>query len=476
MGPYKLFLQQFENYAREVVAVARQNVNSSFTAIESFAVTISSFAASSNMTWPFVTVPNFAARADRLTKETKGFLVSMAPLVQADQRQEWDDYSLKQMPAMYQDAINYEGLNRSAEELVNATRKDIWYYKQAFNAQPDPVIDTSPGPWLVMWSLYPQDQVQQLPPTNLNIFSGQRSQSIFYTTESTLQPTFEFVEVQRNRFDCQVFQPIFEAPPGGKHSNSGDAKVVGILFVLIDWIFYFQNLLRSGANGIVVAMTSSCTNMTLTYQIDGLAATYVGLGDLHDHKYDYMEVTAPFLKFNVDPNRIPNGECIPDIALHIYPSQTLEDSFKTNNAAIYTTVVVLIFVFTSLVFVLYDFFVNRRQAKVMARIVRQDKIVSNLFPTAIRDRLYESNSAEDLRQRKADIDPDDFDNNEIFSASPLADLFPAVTVVFADISGFTAWSSTREPPQVFLLLEAIYSAFDKIAYRTGVFKVRTSPL
>ena len=39
--------------------------------------------------------------------------------------------------------------------------------------------------------------------------------------------------------------------------------------------------------------------------------------------------------------------------------------------------------------------------------------------------------------------------------------------------GFTAWSSTREPPDVFRLLETIYSSFDKIAERRRIFKVET---
>jgi class 3 adenylate cyclase len=45
--------------------------------------------------------------------------------------------------------------------------------------------------------------------------------------------------------------------------------------------------------------------------------------------------------------------------------------------------------------------------------------------------------------------------------------------MFADIAGFTAWSSEREPSQVFKLLETIYSAFDNIARRLHVFKVET---
>ena len=56
---------------------------------------------------------------------------------------------------------------------------------------------------------------------------------------------------------------------------------------------------------------------------------------------------------------------------------------------------------------------------------------------------------------------------------PIADLFPECTVMFADISGFTAWSSVREPAQVFKLLETLYSSFDKIAKKRGVFKVVT---
>jgi len=44
---------------------------------------------------------------------------------------------------------------------------------------------------------------------------------------------------------------------------------------------------------------------------------------------------------------------------------------------------------------------------------------------------------------------------------------------FADLVGFTAWSSMREPSQVFTLLETVYHEFDVIAKRRRVFKVET---
>ena len=52
-------------------------------------------------------------------------------------------------------------------------------------------------------------------------------------------------------------------------------------------------------------------------------------------------------------------------------------------------------------------------------------------------------------------------------------LQPNFTVLFADIAGFTAWSSIREPTQVFTLLETVYRSFDAIARRRHVFKVET---
>ena len=61
----------------------------------------------------------------------------------------------------------------------------------------------------------------------------------------------------------------------------------------------------------------------------------------------------------------------------------------------------------------------------------------------------------------------------LLGTEPLADFFPDVSIIFADIAGFAAWSSTRDPSQVFTLLETLYGAMDKSARKLGVFKVET---
>ncbi len=65
------------------------------------------------------------------------------------------------------------------------------------------------------------------------------------------------------------------------------------------------------------------------------------------------------------------------------------------------------------------------------------------------------------------------DTAAVRKGSPIADLLPEATVFFADLAGFTKWSSERKPTEVFGLLETIFGAFDSIAQRRKVFKVET---
>ena len=55
----------------------------------------------------------------------------------------------------------------------------------------------------------------------------------------------------------------------------------------------------------------------------------------------------------------------------------------------------------------------------------------------------------------------------------IADYFPDVTVLFADIAGFTPISSTVEPRRLVELLNRVFTGFDDAATRLGVEKVKT---
>jgi Adenylate and Guanylate cyclase catalytic domain len=133
---------------------------------------------------------------------------------------------------------------------------------------------------------------------------------------------------------------------------------------------------------------------------------------------------------------------------------------------------------------MYDSFVRRRNTTMVHAAARSNAILSSLFPAQIRDRLFaekdEDAAAKTDRMNilSADELGKKWDNsNEVnellYTSKPIADLFPETTILFADIVGFTAWSSVREPSQVFILLETLFRAFDEVARKRRVFKVET---
>lgn len=164
------------------------------------------------------------------------------------------------------------------------------------------------------------------------------------------------------------------------------------------------------------------------------------------------------------------------------------DEFITATPWVLVAAVVGVLLFAMAMFFFYDYLVERRQTLVLRKAVQSTAIVSSLFPKTVRDRLMNATSAlgdegeprtvagfqDRLRNRKASSGPrtDKIDPSDDFGET-IADLFPSCTVLFADIAGFTAWSSTREPSQVFTLLQNLYQAFDKVATRRRVFKVET---
>ncbi len=57
--------------------------------------------------------------------------------------------------------------------------------------------------------------------------------------------------------------------------------------------------------------------------------------------------------------------------------------------------------------------------------------------------------------------------------NPLADGFDQVTVLFADIVGFTSYAAEQDPEDVVVFLNEVFSGFDALAERHGVEKIKT---
>jgi adenylate cyclase len=88
----------------------------------------------------------------------------------------------------------------------------------------------------------------------------------------------------------------------------------------------------------------------------------------------------------------------------------------------------------------------------------------------------------DLRRRQAEARSEELLTNAIprsiatrlkHGEQRIAESYPATTVVFADIVGFTPWAQRTDPARVVALLDDLFSRFDALAAEHGVEKIKT---
>jgi len=100
--------------------------------------------------------------------------------------------------------------------------------------------------------------------------------------------------------------------------------------------------------------------------------------------------------------------------------------------------------------------VERLYDQVVAEQKMTDRLLLNVLPQAIVGRLKEQSGAIAV------------------NFPPLiADSFPDVTVLFADIVGFTKFSAGVSPEKLVVLLNEIFTSFDSIADNCGLEKIKT---
>jgi hypothetical protein len=213
----------------------------------------------------------------------------------------------------------------------------------------------------------------------------------------------------------------------------------GIFAMSIYWRDLLRDILPVGSDGVVVVVENPC-NPTFTYQINGPRTVYLGDVDAHDTKYDYLVEESDFLdlrKFAITESGytgIPLNDDYCPFHLRIYPSDDMKKHFVSSDNVIFAISAAMIFVFTTTVFLLYDYCVERRQRLVMTSAQKTSAIVHSLFPENVREAMY--NSAQEKEQKMDTWKSPDNPNEEDIARNlnPIAELYPNATVFFADIA------------------------------------------
>jgi adenylate cyclase len=102
-------------------------------------------------------------------------------------------------------------------------------------------------------------------------------------------------------------------------------------------------------------------------------------------------------------------------------------------------------------FVMMSYFVKQKNMALELLAVerqRSEQLIQNMLPPAISERLKKE-------QR------------------PIADQLEDVTIIFADIVGFTEYAMAHKPEEIVQLLDRVFSVFDKLSASLGLEKIKT---
>jgi Adenylate and Guanylate cyclase catalytic domain len=413
-----------------------------------------------NGSWPNVTIPSFVAHAGHLLTQSKGAsMVLLAPIVTDYERAGWESYA--QLVAQKRNIqVNPTIFMFSNGTMTNASFPPfapIWQVALELDA----ATNYSQVESLINYDILSVSVIQSQAMDVQELRGGDLS--CFLSNDSfanALAPVSSFLE--------PVFEVLEEKDHGG---------IVGYLQGQFNWTTEIVDMLQN-TDPLYVTLTDSC-NQSATWFVNGEESTLLGLDHLIPEEYASHQTThcistAPSV--NQTHSIHQNETC--SFVVGLYPSQEFREAYTSTFPVIYTSVVAIVFCLVVATFLCYDRFVQKRNEKVVRTAARSNAIVSSMFPTAFRDRLYRDSlngpgdSAKD--GLRSFLDFDEAGDTQLASGQPIADLFPDVTLMFADISGFTSWSSVREPAQVFVLLESCFHAFDAIAKRRRIFKVSYS--
>jgi hypothetical protein len=177
--------------------------------------------------------------------------------------------------------------------------------------------------------------------------------------------------------------------------------VVALLTAQIYWRDLIRSILPDGSNGIVVIVDCPC-NEKFSYQMFGSEVKYLGVGDLHDAKYQHLGRSgnlSDYTSVSVRKDAYSGHPLVNDFGpytLHIYPSDLMNADFKTSNGVIFMVSTICIFAFSAIVFFLYDRKVERRQKVAASTAQRSSALPSSLFPSTVRNQLIETQAECDV--------------------------------------------------------------------------------
>ena len=133
-----------------------------------------------------------------------------------------------------------------------------------------------------------------------------------------------------------------------------------------------------------VVVENTCDDV-LALEITGRDAKFLLRADLHDKTFADMAIESPFVPVHIQSEEINNLTC--HYTITVYPTKKFHSEYATKEAMRLASVVIGVFFVTALLFVIFDCIVRKRTEKVMDVALKQNVIVSSLFPKSVHAKM-----------------------------------------------------------------------------------------
>lgn len=331
----KLFASlQFKEYASIISVVSEGRISEHFESLESLSLGIASYSSGAGNEWPLVTLPVFEFQSGHVRTGISADWIELATLVEPSRRSEWEEYSFSHQEWIAE-SRKLLGESSSAQSITPYIfRRDAVTGKKVID---DVVPDQFYAP---TWQVSPPSLA--LDHVNHNIFDSSVVVSLYremFLTGSGVLSGF-LSNATDTSPSAYMLYPVYA------NTTTENAPMVAMLLAQVSWHSHFEDILKEGVNGVYVEVEHVCEGtleVKHTFEIDGPEVVYVGQGSLHSSKWNGLEIISEVAALSTV------GGC--SYILHLFPSEEIMTTLNSSKPALYTTVVMLIFVITLSLFV-----------------------------------------------------------------------------------------------------------------------------
>ena len=469
------FSEAYDDAAKVLTNTMYERISTKLWIAKTFANDLAIDAHNNDSNWPYVSYDHFSDRCKGPLHLSDTSTVTFTPFIRAAERQTWEEMAVTTYP-LIDNEKHIPIVEPYAKNKTSITNDEVFYHSsgrtlsQGIYRYSDGVAQdegVSPEGYFPIWQQASTNEEKMIG-TMFHLLANQaRASGLRTMLQRHGSSVSEFLLQDSDGKDYAVFSSPRSAiySPIHESNSTGTLNIVGAVEFEFRWETVFSNVLTGVDLPIIVVVENMCEARKLSYQVQGENVVFVGEGDLHNEAVDgYDKASSSVAHFEslfMEHSYMPEAETnFCGYQVSFFPSSSFKKHYVDNKPDAYRGIVLGVFLFIVGIFWCYDTLIERRQGKVIDAAAKSDAIVRSLFPSNIREKLYEQahpqkkpdgkgswknpaaigpekgvietpkNMLKSFIARSPD-DPASHVSQDARLSAPIADLYPQTTIMFA---------------------------------------------